>query len=139
MKVVDSVPDQSDFASSPDWSGTLATTFMDGPVTATLQTRYVSDGILDLQNPKTGPGQAGYDPTKTYSVTDNTVPSYFIFNLSGSYDFKWFNLEKMQVFATIDNLLDKTPPFAAGMVGGTNPVFFDALGRTYRVGMRMAF
>ena len=129
----------SDFASSPDWSGTLATTFMDGPVTATLQTRYVSDGILDLQNPKTGPGQAGYDPTKTYSVTDNTVPSYFIFNLSGSYDFKWFNLEKTQVFATVDNLFDKSPPFAAGQVGGTNATFFDALGRTYRVGMRMAF
>ena len=123
----------------PDWSGNLATTYMTGPLSVTLQTRYISSGILDLQNPKTGPDQAGYDPLKTYSVNDGTVPSYFLFNLSGSYDFKWFNLDKLQVFATVDNLFDKIPPFSAGAVGGANAVFFDALGRTYRVGMRMAF
>jgi iron complex outermembrane receptor protein len=129
----------SDFSASPDWSGNLATTYMTGPLSVTLQTRYISSGILDLQNPKTGPDQAGYDPLKTYSVNDGTVPSYFLFNLSGSYDFKWFNLDKLQVFATVDNLFDKIPPFSAGAVGGANAVFFDALGRTYRVGMRMAF
>jgi len=63
----------------------------------------------------------------TYSVNDGTVPSYFLFNLSGSYDFKWFNLDKLQVFATVDNLFDKDPPFSAGAVGGANAVFFDAL------------
>ncbi len=129
----------SDFASSPDWSGTLSTSYMTGPLTATLQTRYISSGVLDLQNPKRGPGDAGYDPTRTYSVTDNTVPSYFLFDLTGSYDFKWFNLDKLQAFATVNNLFDKVPPFSAGQVGGANATFFDALGRTYRVGMRMAF
>ena len=134
----------SDFASSPDWSGTLSTTYTNGALVGTLQTRFVSSGVLDLQNPKRGPGDAGYNPALTYSVTDNTVASYFLFDLTGSYDFKWFNLEKLQLFATVDNLFDKVPPFSGapgqtGNVGGTNAAFFDTLGRTYRVGMRMAF
>ena len=41
--------------------------------------------------------------------------------------------------ANVSNLLNKDPPYSAGMVGGANAVYFDALGRTYRVGMRMAF
>jgi outer membrane receptor protein involved in Fe transport len=52
---------------------------------------------------------------------------------------------KTQVFAAIDNLFDKDPPIAAGSGfggntnGGTNAVFFDTLGRAFRVGVRMDF
>jgi iron complex outermembrane recepter protein len=134
----------SDFASSPDWSGTLTTSYINGAFTGTLQTRFINSGVLDLQNPKRGPGDAGYNPAMTYSVTDNTVASYFRFDVTASYDFKWFNLDKLQAFVSVDNVLDKVPPFAgapgqAGNVGGTNAAFFDTLGRSYRVGMRMAF
>ena len=51
----------------------------------------------------------------------------------------------MQVFATINNLFDKEPPVAAGSGfggnsnGGTNAVFFDTLGRAFRVGLRVTF
>jgi len=93
--------------------------------------------VLDLQNPKTGPDSPDYDPTLSYSVTDNTVPSYMNFALNASYDFKWFGLERMQVFGSVNNLFDKVPPFAAGGVGGTNATFFDALGRSYRMGVRI--
>jgi outer membrane receptor protein involved in Fe transport len=43
------------------------------------------------------------------------------------------------VWLNVANLLDKDPPYSAGTVGGTNAVYFDALGREYRVGVRMAF
>jgi outer membrane receptor protein involved in Fe transport len=129
----------SDFAASPDWSANLVVTYANGPFMLTAQGRFISDGILDLQTPKRGPGDPGYAPNQTTSVNDNTVPSYFTMNLSSSYDFSFGALEKMQVFATLNNVFDREPPFSAGQVGGVNGVFFDTMGRTYRVGMRLRF
>jgi len=133
----------SDFAPSPKFSGTLTISYLNGPLSVTTQGRYISAGRLDKQNPKLGPGDAGYDPTLTYSVNDSTVPSYFVMSLDGSYDFKWFGLQNVQLFADVQNLFDRDPPFSSPNtmigVGGVNAIFFDTLGRTYRVGMRMSF
>ena len=129
----------SDFASAPNFAANFTTSYLNAPFELTGQLRWVSAGRLDKQNPKTGPGEAGYDPALTYSTSDATVPSYYMLNLNGSYDFKWFGLQSLQLFANISNVFDKDPPFSAGQVGGANAVYFDTLGRTYRVGMRMAF
>jgi hypothetical protein len=55
----------------------------------------------------------------------------------------------MELFAVVNNLLDAdpkiAPPLTTGAVvsgGGasiTNPVFYDAIGRRYRVGLRFQF
>jgi iron complex outermembrane receptor protein len=45
----------------------------------------------------------------------------------------------MQLFGTVNNVFDKDPPFAQGGTGGTNPVFFDTIGRAYRAGLRVSF
>jgi outer membrane receptor protein involved in Fe transport len=129
----------SDFASAPNFAANLTTSYLNGPFELTGQLRWVSAGRLDKQNPKLGPGDEGYNPAVTYSTSDATVPSYYLLNLNGSYDFKWFGLQSLQVFANISNVFDKDPPFSAGQVGGANAVYFDTLGRTYRLGMRMAF
>jgi outer membrane receptor protein involved in Fe transport len=133
----------SDFAPSPKFSGTLTLSYLNGPLTLTTLGRYISSGRLDKQNPKTGPSDAGYNPNLTYSVNDATIPSYFDLSLTGSYDFKGFGLQNVQLFANIQNLFDRDPPFsspnALGSVGGVNAIFFDTLGRTYRVGVRMTF
>ncbi len=129
----------SDFAAAPNFAGNLTMSYLNDPLTVTLQTRWVSAGRLDKQNPKLGPGDAGYNPNLTYSVSDCTVPSYYVLNLNTSYNLKWFNLENLNVWLNIANLLDKDPPYSAGTVGGANAVYFDALGREYRVGVRMAF
>ena len=126
----------SNFTPVPDWSGNLTVSYANGGFTGTLQTRYVSRGKLDLQNPKTGPGETGYNPNLTYSVNDNTIPSYFNFDATVSYDLKLWSADRTEVFGTINNIFDKDPPFAAG-VGGTNAVFYDMLGRTFRVGVRV--
>jgi outer membrane receptor protein involved in Fe transport len=127
----------SDFASSPDWSGNLTVSYLNGPFSATVQTRYVSPGPLDLQNPKTDPTEPGYNPLLSYSVTDNSVGGYFVFGLNAAYDFKWFGTERFELWGSVNNVLDRDPPFSAGAVGGANATFYDALGRTYRVGVRL--
>jgi len=129
----------SDFAAAPNFTGNLTISYLNGPLALTAQMRYLSKGRLDKQNPKLGPGDPGYDPTLTYSTSDSTVPSYQVVNLNGSYDFKWFGLENVQLYGNVSNVFDKDPPFSAGAVGGVNATFFDALGRTYRAGMRVQF
>ena len=76
------------------------------------------------------------------------MPGYQIFTLSGNYTFKDVGpTNTLQVFGVIDNLFNKQPPFASGSGafgltngnGGTNAIFYDTLGRMYRVGVRMSF
>ena len=46
----------------------------------------------------------------------------------------------IQVFATINNLLDKAPPVAPGGNGyPTNPVYFDTYGMSWKVGFRLKY
>jgi len=129
----------SDVAPAADWSGTLALSYFNGPFTGTVQTRFVNDGYMDLQNPKKGPDDPTYNPALSYSASDNTTGKYFLFNLNASYDLKWFDLEKFQVFGSINNLFDRDPPFSTGSVGGVNAINYDTLGRTYRMGVRLKF
>lgn len=129
----------SDFASAPDWSANMVVSYTNGPFVGTLQSRWVSDGLLDRQNPKTGPGETGYNPGLTYSVDDNTIGNYFLFNATASWAVALPGIEKSEAFLSINNLLDRDPPFSAGAVGGANAALYDVLGRTYRFGWRMKF
>jgi iron complex outermembrane recepter protein len=127
----------SDVAPAPSWAGTVALSYMDGPLTTTLQARWVGKGHMDLQNPKKGPDDPTYDPTESYSVSDNTNSTYAVLSLNASYDVPWLNLERFQIFGSINNLLDRDPPFSSGQVGGVNAMNYDTMGRTLRVGFRM--
>jgi outer membrane receptor protein involved in Fe transport len=104
-----------------------------------VQTRFVNKGHIDQQNPKTGPDDPAYDPTLSYSTSDNTTPRYFVVNLNASLDVEWLDIDRFQVFGSINNFFDKTPPFSGGQVGGANAINFDTLGRTVRFGVRMKF
>jgi iron complex outermembrane receptor protein len=129
----------SDVAPSPDWSGNVAVSYMNGPFTTTVQTRFVNSGHIDQQNPKTGPDDPDYDPALSYSVSDNTTPKYFVVNLNASMDIDVESVDKLQVFASINNFFDKNPPFSGGGVGGANAINYDTLGRSVRFGVRMKF
>jgi len=129
----------SDVAPAPDWTGVLTLSYLNQGFTGTLQTRWVAPGNLDLQNPKTGPDDPDYDPTVSYSASDNDTGNYFVFNLNASYDLHIANLDGFQVFGSINNLLDRQPPFSSGGVGGVNAINYDTLGRTYRMGVRLRF
>jgi outer membrane receptor protein involved in Fe transport len=95
----------------------------------------------------------GTNPAGNPVLARTEVPSYQVFTLSGMYTFENLGtVNNLQVFGVIDNVFNKQPPFASGITafglvasgngngyGGTNATFFDALGRMYRVGVRMTF
>jgi iron complex outermembrane recepter protein len=77
----------------------------------------------------------------------NHVPAYFLFGLNTTYSFPNV-LKGLQIFAQVDNLFNKAPPFTSGtsLSGGfngsgttSNPVFYNELGLAYRVGFRLNF
>jgi iron complex outermembrane recepter protein len=127
------------FNTSPNWQTTAWLTYSRARLTTTLETRYIGSGSLNAQRFTSPPG----DPSNTqlFSMTTNSVDDRYYLAWSGSYDIPLAgNDQGMQVFWTIQNLLDEDPPVApGGNVYPTNPVFFDTIGRRYRVGVRFAF
>ena len=126
----------SDNQPQPKWTGSLMATYAQGPASVTAQMRFVAHGFMDYNDPV----------VSNYSQTE--VPGYQIFTLSGTYNLKDIGtVSNLQLYGVVDNLFDKQPPFASGASafglsngnGGTNPVFYDTLGRMYRVGVRMTF
>ena len=137
----------SDNQPAPEWQSTLSATFNHGPLSITGQLRYVSDGsvnYLGITCPAGSTSATCVAPAGGNTYDLNAVSSYTLANLSGSYSFdNMFGTKTLQIFGAISNLFDKDPPLAAGASpngnGGTNPVFFDTMGRSYRLGLRVAF
>jgi iron complex outermembrane receptor protein len=129
----------ADWAGSPDFSHNLVVSYGQDRYTITAQGQYVSAGRMDLETPKIGPGEPGYNVGLVGSTSTPEVGSHFTANLTGSYRFDTASLENMEVFLSITNLTDQDPKFASGGVGGTYPVLYPSLGRSYRLGLRMAF
>jgi len=126
----------ADWASAPDWTAQWITTLMSGPVTLTTQMRWVKEG--DVYADRFGPNDSNYNPSLVNSIADNSLPNYFIWTLSGSYDFTVAGTA-LSVFGTVNNLFDKDPPLSGVGVGGTSPTFYDTVGRNFRVGLRATF
>ena len=134
----------SDNQPSPDWIGTLSATYNTGPLAVTGQMRYISDGVFNIR--AVTPNDPGYPAfiVGGTSLSSNHVPSYQVFTLSGNYTFEHlFGTNTVQLFGVVSNLLNRDPPIAVGNGangnGGTNPIFFDTMGRSYRVGVRATF
>ncbi len=45
------------------------------------------------------------------------MPSYYVLNLNASYNLKWFDMDNLNVWMNVANLLDKDPPYSAGSGG----------------------
>ena len=126
----------ADWEPAADWAAQWVTTFDDGPLSVTLQARYVSDGKKHAT--RRGPQDEGFDPNAADSIDDNRVPSYVIWGASGAWAFDWYGT-RIELFGGVQNLFDKDPPLIGSGIGGTNPVFFDTVGRRYRLGLRVNF
>ena len=98
----------------------------------TLEGMFISRGIFDPE--LKGPDSADYNPYAANSINDNTVASAWYANLSGKYAILDASNRKVEIFAGIDNLFDRQPPFLPGF---HNPIFFDNVGRYYRAGFRI--
>ena len=120
-------------AGAPDWiiNGTI--NYATPGWSLTLQGRYIPSGTLDAQY--IAPGDPGYAPTAVNSINDNRVDARFYTNVFGSV----FVGEdrRFELFGSVNNLLNKAPPAAPELQFYTNPVYFDTVGRSYRIGVRM--
>lgn len=127
------------FNTSPNWQATAWLTYGRDRFTTTLETRYVGSGSLSAERFTSPPGAPSN--TQPFSMTTNSVDDRYYLSWSGAYDLqRAAGDNQMQLFWAINNLLDEDPPVApGGNQYPTNPVFFDTLGRRYRVGLRFAF
>lgn len=121
----------------PNWLLNSYITYAQQGFSVTLQGRFIDSGVVDAT--RIDPSDAGYSPTALNSTNDNHVASAFYANLFGSVDIPMGGDQTVQVFAVINNLLDKEPPFAPEGQYPTNPTYFDQIGRTYRLGARISF
>jgi iron complex outermembrane recepter protein len=149
----------NDYTPTARFRGNLLTTWSQGGVSLTPAMSFVSHGVQDYLGvtPKSGaifqevltgnnlPANLkyyGYHP-----MANNYVPSYFLFNLNGSYTFREGPATGLSLYAQVNNVFNKQPPVTGGASafgpgngnGGTNPIFFDTLGLAYRIGFRYNF
>jgi iron complex outermembrane receptor protein len=128
------------FNTSPNWQGNLIVTTEQGPFTGTVQVRYIGSGRFETLTPLNKPpvqiGDPGYSNTNPNSINTNRVSAAAYVNLSASYRI----MDGIELFGSVNNLLDKDPPVAPGGNGyPTNPVYFDTYGRVWRGGVRVRF
>ena len=123
-------PDNA-FTGVPRARFTGSITYLRGGLSLTAQTRFLSAAKLV------------YTWTSK-DVDDNHVPAIAYVDLRGSIQLT----KAVQIFATIDNLLNQDPPnVAAGPTQGQTSYYFtpiagqvyDAIGRQYRAGIRVKF
>lgn len=129
-------------SASPKWTGNLVASYLYGGLTASVLARYVGGAKLDNEW-SDDPSDARYRNAAGQllygSVDNNRVDPYLNFSLSGSLDLQVQNLRQFQVFGTIANVFDKRPPFTGGGISGASAQYYDTLGRSFRMGLRLRF
>jgi hypothetical protein len=130
-------------AAMPKWSGNVTATYKLGDLTAALNAKYVGGAKMNNEWCDSAQDCANYQNSQgSYllgSIDNNVVKPYVNFSLNGSYDLHVGELKQFQVFGSISNLFDKTPPFTGGGISGATANYHDVLGRAYRMGVRLSF
>ena len=113
-------------AGIPHWRGNLGMNYRAAKYEAGLLYRYVQGGK--------------YDNTfvEGIDINDNSVPGASYIDLNGSYKLT----ENFDLFAKVNNLLDKDPPATPNTITQTiyaSAPFYDRVGRYYIAGARLRF
>jgi outer membrane receptor protein involved in Fe transport len=124
-------------AGLPKWQVNGLVTYSNGPLSLTVEGRFIDDGLFD--STLIGPEQEGYNVNLSNSINTNHVASATYVNLGARYRLNVASEREIELFAGIQNLLDRDPPVAPSNQGSTNMILFDPLGRAYRLGVRMEF
>jgi outer membrane receptor protein involved in Fe transport len=132
--VTDRAGETGGLGGSPSWLATLNTGYSNGPFTGTLTTRYIRGGKFNAQYYETG--EAKPIPTASL-INDNTVGGIVYFNANASWNFG--GKAGTELFAQMNNIANRSPPLAPQLQYPSNPVFYDLIGRSYRMGVRMKF
>ena len=124
-------------AGLPRWNVNGLVTYTRGPLSMSLEGRFIDDGLFD--STLIGPEQDGYNVNLPTSINTNHVASAVYVNLGARYKLPSSSSWGVELFAGVQNLLDRDPPVAPSNQGATNMILFDPLGRAYRAGVRVQF
>jgi outer membrane receptor protein involved in Fe transport len=119
-------------AGPQEWKSFSSVRYTNDRLTLSLRHRHIGEGVIDAQ------WVSGVD------VDNNKIDSVDYFDITGAYDLT-FGDANVQVFASIENLLDEDPP-RVGFDGGTAlddigaaNSYHDLIGQYFRVGFRTSF
>jgi len=104
----------------PHWRGNASETYTHGPLTFYLEQRLIGAGRY----------------TNFYTVSDNDIGARLYLNGTISANVR----DGLQIFATVNNILDKNPPRDPENFlepAQTNAVLYDVIGRTFTIGFRV--
>jgi outer membrane receptor protein involved in Fe transport len=119
----------------PSWIVDGMASLSVGRASFTVQGHFLSAGKVDAS--LIGPEDSGYSITLPNSINTNRVPSRFYTTIGGSFDILKSNNRKLQIFGSVVNLFDvKIPPY---FNGNANAIYYDNIGRRYRVGLRFTY
>src|SRR5690606_2240195 len=119
---------------SPKWTGNVIATWQLDRLTTSLSARYVGGAKLDntwSDNPSEPHYQDEEGNFLYGSVDRNWVKPYLNFALNGSARFGVPNVREFEVFGSVNNLFDKSPPFTGGGISGASAQYHDIMGRAY--------
>jgi outer membrane receptor protein involved in Fe transport len=129
-------------SATPKWTGNVVLTYLVGDLTASLSARYIGGAKFD-NTWGDSPDDANYQNAQGQflngSIDNNHVKAYVNYALNGSYNLQVGDMKQFQVFGSINNLFDKSPPFTGGGLSGASATFHDTMGRAYRMGVRLKF
>jgi outer membrane receptor protein involved in Fe transport len=113
------------FTAGPKLHTNISATYTEGPWEGTVQGRFISSARLNNLW------------TSGVNVDDNSVPWVGYLDLRGSY--KWN--DNIQLYADLDNVTNAPPPNIASSSGGSgsSAVYYDGIGRQYRIGLRFNY
>lgn len=130
-----------DAGTTPKWLYRVQANYTNKGLAFNLTGRGVSDGVYDnsfVECTASCPSSTVTNRT----INNNRIKGAFYLDASASYDIE-LGRRSLQLFANVNNLLDKDPPVVApGPAGSayatpaTNQSIYDLLGRTYRIGVR---
>jgi iron complex outermembrane receptor protein len=122
--------------STPKWKALVSQAWDNGKLGLQLSERWVGAGVFNneyIECQTNCPLPTAAHPT----IFDNHMPGAIYFDLGGTY-----NLSKqVTAYFKVDNLADRAPVLVpqTNLSIGINPAIYDALGRTYRAGVRATF
>ncbi len=125
----------------PKFKANISATYSLDPFTASLTMRHTSAGVYNRQfvECSTGcPAATALNPT----IDNNDIPGASYFDLALSYR---IDGERLEAFASIENMMDKDPPQVGGSLGGAfftgsgALTVYDIMGRLFHAGVRFRY
>jgi iron complex outermembrane receptor protein len=126
--------DSAGTSQSPEWSWNGSASYQLNGFRATLMARYTSK--IKFSPTLVGPNDPNYNIAASNSINQNLWPEALYFNTYVQYDLIDQDHRKLQLYANVDNLLDKKPPIVAISLPGSA---YDLVGRAFKLGMRFSY